>query len=89
MIERLPPGYRFAFFMLLRAPDFFSPLFVDAWLEISSAFRFCPVSAVPFTLTTVDFPLTLPLVSCATCASAVVQSADVSLIAYLRDGKPV
>jgi len=44
------------------------------------SFRFCPAMTLPLTLTTVDFPAPrLPAI----CASAALQSAAVSSIAYL------
>ena len=58
--------------------DFFSPPFASA--PASSALRVFPEAAAALTETSVD----LPSPSDATCASAALQSADPSFIAYLR-----
>lgn len=72
-------SYCLPFFKLLLA--FFS--FGSAPADFS-AFRFCPTTAATvLTLTSVDLPDPLRA-SFATCVSAVLQSADVSLIAYLQ-----
>jgi hypothetical protein len=62
---------RFAFFTLAPASPFGGS---------SPAFRFTPTEAAFFTLTTVDLP---EFLAPATWASAAVQSADASSIAYL------
>ena len=81
-------AYRLPFFKLLRA--FFSlPSPAAASPAALSALRFCPAAAfspVVFTLTSVDLPpppAPAPAASFATCASAALQSADPSVIAYL------
>ena len=75
--------YRLPFFMLRRA--FLS--FPSVW-PASSAFLFVPAdadadAALVFTDTSVDLPDASPDAIFATCASAALQSAAESLIAYL------
>ena len=66
------------FFIALLA--FFSPPLSS--FPVLSALRFWPAAAAVFTETSVDLPCP-PDASFATCASAALQSADASLIAYL------
>ena len=76
------------FFIALLA--FFSPPLSS--FPALSALRFWPAAAAVLTQTSVDLPCP-PDASFATCASAALQSADASLIAYLsgparRHGQP-
>lgn len=80
--NRKQPYRALVFFMLLLA--FLSPPFSFS-LPASSAFRFCPAIAAVLTDTSVDLPCA-PAPddeSFATCASAALQSADASVMAYL------
>ncbi|KAI0330453.1 hypothetical protein GY45DRAFT_1323576 [Cubamyces sp. BRFM 1775] len=70
--------YRLLFFMLLRA--FLS---LPSACPASSAFRFVPAAALVLTDTSVDLPPASPVAIFATCASAALQSAAESFIAYL------
>ncbi|KAI0647810.1 hypothetical protein C8Q79DRAFT_532944 [Trametes meyenii] len=79
-----PHNYRLLFLMLLL--DFFSPPLPSPPAPASSAFRLVPAPApvAVLTDTSVDFPVGPPAASFATCASAALQSAAPSAIAYLR-----
>ncbi|KAI8994239.1 hypothetical protein BD414DRAFT_481851 [Trametes punicea] len=82
--------YRLLFFMLLRA--FFSAALLPSPCPPSSAFRFVPaIAAVAFvfTDTRVDLPCAPPVAILAICASAALQSAAESLIAYLHTGRAI
>lgn len=85
--SQAPPhrDYRLLFFMLLRTFFFSAPL--PSACSPSSAFRFAP-AAVVLTDTSVDLFAPPSVAIFATCASAALQSAAASVIAYLHVATP-